>query len=254
MFFRKGGLKFENDHGKNSALFLTTSPITSTISVKKETTMKFETSTAIIPMLYVGMYDSCLSPNSVFSYEFEDEENKDRDFDEEWDRFDYTSYKTAVGKKAAAIAERIANEYLNGKNGIKAVTSNEDILSPKDYNFETDVLSIDVEMEEDFMEVLQSNFKKWEEENGAVAKWVKDHYTSYDGFWSAIPNSLAEIASNIADGIDLDRLIGVYACLCLVDSGYFKDNEWEESEYGQNNAELIEEVEENLCFDKFLTE
>ena len=216
--------------------------------------MKFETSTSIIPMLYVGMYDSCLSPESVFNYEFEDEENEGRDFDEEWERFDYASYKAAVGRKAAAIAERIAEEYLNGKNGIKAVTSNGDILSPKYYNFETDVLSIDVEMEEDFMEVLQSNFKKWEEENGAVAKWVKDHYTSYDGFWSAIPNSLAEIASNIADGIDLDRLIGVYACLCLVDTGYFQKDAWNESEYDKSNLDLVEEVEGNLYWDEFLVE
>lgn len=216
--------------------------------------MKFETSTSIIPMLYVGMYDSCLSPESVFNYEFEDEENDGRDFDEEWERFDYTSYKASVGKKAAAIAERIANEYLNGKNGIKAVTSNGNILSPKYYNFETDVLSIDVEMEDDFMKVLQSNFKKWEKENGAVAKWVKDHYTSYDGFWSAIPNSLAEIASNIADGIDLDRLIGVYACLCLVDTGYFQNDAWNESEYDKSNLDLVEEVEGNLYLDEFLVD
>jgi len=216
--------------------------------------MKFETSTSIIPMLYVGMYDSVLSPESVFNYEFEDEENKGRDFDEEWERFDYTAYKTAVGKKAAAIAERIAEEYLNGKNGIKAVTSNGDILSPKYYNFSTDVLSIDVEMEEDFMEVLQSNFKKWEKENGAVAKWVKDHYTSYDGFLSAIPNNLAEIASNIADGIDLDRLIGVYVCLCLVDTGYFQKDAWNESEYDKSNLDLVEDVEGNLYWDEFLVE
>ena len=216
--------------------------------------MKFETSTSIIPMLNVGMYDSCLSPDSVFRYEFDDEENQGRDFDKEWEKFDYSSYKAAVGHIAAKKAETIAASYLNGKNGIKSVTSNGKILSPKYYNFETDELSIDVEMEEDFMEVLQSNFKRWEKENGEVAKWVKKQYTIYDGFLSAIPNTLSKIASDIADGIDLDRLIGVYSCLCLVASGYFKENGRDGSEYAQNNVELIEEVEENLCLDDFLTE
>lgn len=215
--------------------------------------MTFETSTSIIPMLNVGMYDSCLSPDSVFNYEFENDENEGRDFDKEWESFDGEAYNAAVGKMAAEKAESIAADYLNGKNGIKSVTSNGEIISPKDYNFETDELSIDIEMEEDFMEVLQSNFKKWEEENGEVKKWVKDHYTSYDGFWSAIPNNLSKIASDIAEGIDLDRLIGVYACLCLVDAGYFKEDKWNKSEYEQNNISLIEEVEYNLCWDDFIT-
>lgn len=214
--------------------------------------MKFETSTSIIPILNVGMYDSCLSPNSVFSYEFEDKENEGRDFDKEWESFDYGAYKAAVGKIAAKQAESIAAYYLNGKNGIKAVTSNGEIISPEYYNFETDKLAIDIEMEDDFMDVLQSNFKKWEEEDGEVKKWVNGHYTSYDGFWSAIPNNLSEIASNIADGRDIDRLIGVYVCLCLVDAGYFKKDKWNESEYDKNNLSLIEEVEGNLYWDDFI--
>lgn len=219
---------------------------------QKDKAMKFETSTSIIPMLNVGMYDSCLSPDSVFNYEFEKDENEGRDFDKEWESFDYGAYKAAVGKIAAKQTASIAAEHLNGKNGIKSVASNGKIISPKYYNFETDQLSIDVEMEEDFMDVLQSNFKKWEEKDGEVKKWVKDHYTSYDGFWSAIPNSLSEIASDIADGRDIDRLIGVYVCLCLVDAGYFKEDKRNESEYEKNHLSLIEEVVYNLCWNDFI--
>lgn len=215
--------------------------------------MTFKTSTSVVPLLSVGMYESPLSPDSVFGYEFEDPENAGRNFDEEWNRFDYRAYKSAVGRLAKKHAEDAASTYLNGKYGIKAVTSNGDILSPKFYNFETDVLSIDIEMEENFMETAQAYMRRWAQENGEVAKWVKDHHSSYDGFWSAVPNNLPEIASDIAEGTDIDRLMGVYAKMCLVDAGYFrKDCFSGETEYDNYSRALVADVCSNLYWDEFL--
>ena len=212
----------------------------------------FKTSTSIVPIIRVGMYDSLLSPDFVFSSEFEDPENDGRDFDSEWSRFDGAAYKAAVGKIAKRKAEKIASERLNGKYGLKAVTSNGDILSPRYYNLETDVLSIDIEVEDGFMDVVQKNMRRWGEENGKVAAWVKERHSDRPGFWSAIPNNIPEIAAMLANDLDTDRLMGVYAEMCLVDSGYFDKDEFNESEYEQNNIDLVQSVEEELCWADFL--
>lgn len=218
---------------------------------------KFLTSTSLVHLVRVGMYDSLLSPENIFSYEFEDPENQNRDFDAEWNRFDGAKYKAEVGRRAAQQVETLAAGWLNGKYGIKSVVSNGEILSPREYNFETDELSIDIEMEENFMDTLKANFSKWE--TGPVAEWLHDHYTSYDGFWSAVPNNASDIAAAIEDGITgdfvaghVDRLIGVYAECCLVDAGYFKEGTFDDSPYEQACRELIENIECNCYWDEFL--
>lgn len=217
--------------------------------------MTYKTNNDCLPLVSVGMYDSLLSPDSMYSYEFDRDEDCRPDSD--WDRFDYAKYKEHVGKIAAEHVKSIAEERLVGKGyGIKAVTSDGGIDSPgpyEGYNFRTDYLNIDIEVDENFVETAVANLEKWDN-GGEVAKYAEEHFKSYDGFNSFVPWRLSEIAFKIKLNEDINRIVGIYACLCLVDSGYFHHDEWDETPAMKEYMHLVEDIQDNAYFDDFLTE
>ena len=215
----------------------------------------YRTNTGVCSLIDVGMYDTPLSPGEMFDWEFQDEENP-RDFSD-WDRFDYAAYKRKVGREAAKIAEENAKEYLVGeKYGIAAVTSDGGIDSPspyEGYNFRSDYLNIDIEVCEDFKKTAIANLMGWK--GGEIEKYVRENFTSCDGFASHVPNTLEGIAGKIEDEGDIDRIVGVYADLCLRDAGYYKEGIYGEQSPGeQSTMDLCEKIGGNTSFENFVVE
>lgn len=103
---------------------------------------------------------------------------------------DYKTYETDVAKLCCAWIEDNC-EFINS-------VEFEAVSSPREYNFANDSINciIDINIDE-FRAYLLENEE-------SLNQYLKDHYTSYDGFWSSFSNSFAEWREETNDFKDLD--------------------------------------------------
>jgi len=89
---------------------------------------------------------------------------------------DYTQYENDIAGKFCEVIENVLENFVENINFEK-------IHSPKTYNFSTDVINCDIEPKID-------NIQKFILENKEFfEKYLKNNYTSYDGFLSNFSNS-----------------------------------------------------------------
>lgn len=159
--------------------------------------------TNLFPILNVGMYNSEISPDTIFDSGIF-EQNREEGYihyDEEyyWDNFDYDKYKKEI--------VRIASETLSDvilENGIEIKIKVGELYSPKEYNFATDNVDLIVTFNKN--KVLK--FAKDNEEvfNGYLHK----KYSSYDGFWSLTANNYEDWYIDFKD--NEERAIAAILC------------------------------------------
>lgn len=145
--------------------------------------MKVTLNSNLFPIINVGMYNSNISSENVFDDHtiIEDKENGyiHYDVDYFWSNFQNDKYVKRI--------QELASEYLEGKidngNGIEITIKCKEIYSPKFYNFGTDEIVMDVTFNK--TKVLQVVRKERETFN----QFLKDNYTSYDGFTSFTSNN-----------------------------------------------------------------
>jgi len=135
---------------------------------------------------------------------------------------DYKQYEKDVAKECCSWVEDNC-PFIN-----KVLFEN--VVSPKYYNFTNDSINctIDVDVEA-FAAYLIENEE-------ALNKWLKEKYTSYDGFSSSYSNSFAEWKEETNNFIDLD--IDGHRLGTLLD--FYFDNE--EDDYNYN-------AYETMCYD-----
>ena len=114
--------------------------------------------------------------------------------------------------------------------------------SPREYDFKTDELDIDFSIDEFKLVRLADSLKN----DGDFNKYLRDRYSSYDGFMSFTPNNYKEFAKQIKTmGYESDQAIsslinylidGVKPSLEL-DTYYY----WSENDYCGLDYEYIEE-------------
>jgi len=163
-----------------------------------------ELTSSLFPIVQVGTYDgqTCSVHRFIDSYCIDEDFSEGYvDFDAEgfWDKFDNSKFKAEIVKRATDYIQYEVKPFLVDLGmGIQDVVVH-DIVSPKYYNFETDQLYFDLIVDEDFTENLA---KKVENEfyNTCLAKFLKDNYTSYDGFLSFTANTLDGLIEGIREG------------------------------------------------------
>jgi hypothetical protein len=146
------------------------------------------------------MYESNISPYNVFDdYVInEDKENGDIHYDVDyfWSNFQNDKYKKRI--------QELASEFLNGKindgEGIEITIKCKEIYSPKEYNFGTDEIVMDVTYNK--TKILHAVKKEYENFDG----FLKDNYTSYDGFMSFTSNNFDDWLVDFKD--NNDRSVG----------------------------------------------
>ena len=106
---------------------------------------------------------------------------------------DWQRFTNAV---ARACVDELWNN-LSQKDLIIADIAFESISSPAYYNFETDRLNLIVDC--DIPALKKYCF---ETENVAFAQYLKDNFTSYDGFVSFVPNSYFDFKEQYEAGAD----------------------------------------------------
>lgn len=150
--------------------------------------------------LFSGFYESELYNSDTLwniAYNNQDEEEYK---DKEWDFVEpdgYEEYEKAVCKECVSNIF-----YLMEDND--AIESMEwaELNSPREYNFTTDKLVCDMEIDLEKLRKYCYETKRTEFDN-----YLKDNYTSYDGFCSFIPNNVKEFEQ---ENDDTDVMIDFY--------------------------------------------
>jgi hypothetical protein len=145
--------------------------------------MKVTLNSNLFPIIRVGMYNSNISSDEIFDDHtiVDDKENGyiHYDVDYFWSNFQNDKYKKRI--------QELSSEFLDGKidndEGIEITIKCKEIYSPKEYNFGTDEIVMDVTYSK--MKILQVVKKDYEN----FDKFLKDNYTSYDGFMSFTSNN-----------------------------------------------------------------
>ena len=103
------------------------------------------------------------------------------------------------------LAVAFADAWWNNAPSIVESVEFSEIVSPKYYNFSTDRLFADIELREDWQEVMRAFMKD-------NADWLKERieedWTSYDGFHSFMSNDLSEWDKYLFEDMD-ERYISV---------------------------------------------
>lgn len=171
--------------------------------------MKIETTTQLLPVLDVGLYESSLSPAIMFSSQMEylAYDNKEEI------SFDFDKYKKDVCKEANNIIQEYFAEPLKKFSilDIRCVS----ISSPNFYNYTTDCGNIDLEVSGEFFGMMKGWLKGnclvpgWEVKTN---EWLKENYGSCPGFISFMPTTVKELI----ECDDIERCVSVYLTLALL--------------------------------------
>ena len=196
--------------------------------------MKIETNTSLIPIINVSMYDTPISPNEVSQRYWEKErEMNDNKFLYE-DNFNISLYYKMI---MIAISNIIPIDILKNRG----VTFDFlDIYSPREYNFYTDQIDIELTIRKDYFTRSFNSMKRSKKLRPLFDAYIKHHWTSHDGFISFMPESFDDIA------LDFDDLhmISAIVTLMLVGKGIINDKLLENEEENNYTSELYYAVEE----------
>tara|TARA_R100000781_G_C4079356_1_gene127180 strand:- start:1721 stop:2305 length:585 start_codon:yes stop_codon:yes gene_type:complete len=131
--------------------------------------------------IFKGFYQSIYEPNNLEELQFEDineirENNNKKPISFDNIDFDYNKYYIDVSKQLCDVIQDELSDYIN-------VIRYKNINSPKYYNYSNDFIECEIEPKKDnILNYIKSNYNDWK-------KYLKDNYTSYDGFISNYDNN-----------------------------------------------------------------
>jgi len=149
----------------------------------KEEYMKTKTWCPLFSGFYNSIWEMSGEEDEIDYYNSEENPNYHPDKVITYDDFtiDHKRYCDDVSRSFVSVMETKLKEVLPSIGKIIF----EELSSPKEYNFSTDSIHIEVDSEDNICDevrnYLSKNHEAWE-------KYLKDHYTSYDGFWSSYAN------------------------------------------------------------------
>lgn len=194
--------------------------------------------------VFQGFYGSGLEDDNDLEYtlfdscnETIDEKHKQWLIDEVTDYIDYSDYHN---KMADSICEAVSEELSSHEliNDYKF----EGLLSPKYYNFRND--SIDVEFEVDINMLIE----KCKKDLVNFELYLKEHYTSYDGFSSSYSNDSTDWFGTLDDYTDglihNDTAHCVGAILSFLLTG--------DNDFGYSYQDLVHEACSEVYINEFI--
>lgn len=141
---------------------------------------------------FAGFYESVYE-NSDTEYWLIDEEvcwykdNKDMDVSPDDFEMDYSARRKAICERFCEVIKNYTPDFVN------SVTFDE-LVSPKYYNFETDRIYANIELEdgwEDKIKEFIDTNKEW------LRPIIKEEWSDRDGFWSYMSNDVDEWENKI---------------------------------------------------------
>lgn len=134
------------------------------------------------PKIFAGFYESILfnsdDLNAMIEYKYNPDEKNDTDYD----IGNWQAYQDEIGRKCADwLFENLPNHDI-----IKSMKFKE-IWSPREYNFMTDQLTLDCEID---LEALKNYCLKAHRDE--FNKYLFETWSSYDGFISFVDNNIVD--------------------------------------------------------------
>ena len=148
--------------------------------------------------IFPGFYESILF-NSDSEY-YANEVLKDDDHPADYELKDFEGFTSEVSKKAADLL----HESIVFDNSIIQSIDFEGLSSPKYYNFETDRLILKVKLDQRKLELFC-----FRQEKNAFDQYLKENFTSYDGFFSFIANNVNAFKDQYIDEGKKDRTLDI---------------------------------------------
>ena len=138
-----------------------------------------------------------------------------------------------MNEVARKITENVYEDLFIRDDGIIKSIKYNGLDSPKYYNFETDKILLDMEIDQEKLE--QYCFTT----NRAVFhKYLYDNFTSYDGFHSFIANNVADFVIQYEDEGKTDRCLDV-----LIEFYFFNElTDWDEENMRYDMQDIANET------------
>lgn len=159
----------------------------------------FEAVLPFFPGYYCSILDSYI--DSEIEMYLEDEDNEDKSYDDIEDRLDYHKARLAMNQ---AWVDR-----FNVETGLNL--RYKDMSSPKEYNFQTDRVVVEITLEE-----LEKVRKITEEHPEEFQKYLTRNFKSRDGFMSFYPDDIKEWDKDTQD-LDHNEIMTYIAVASTID-------------------------------------
>lgn len=151
--------------------------------------MTFRTSTGIAPIVDVSTYEGPFSYESLWGADAEYEQEKGRLVCDDYD-FPRMGERIVEEANRAFEAEKPLKEY--GVVSIRATRFG----SPREYNFTTDWLDLDVEVDDSFWRLAKETIFK-PENRARIVEYAGRHWVSYDGFASMMLDRVSGLSRDL---------------------------------------------------------
>ena len=188
----------------------------------------------LLPFINVAMYGTFLDPEyTLYTDLINDDKNEGYiNYNEEqfWEGFNNNEYIKHIQEHAAL--------FYDGKytiEGINFTLKLGEIYSPKYYNFNNDCIDIDIEINKnDLLKFARKN-------KDAFNSYLKDNYSSYDGFSSFTPNNFLEWEYEFTKNNHVQSIAAIINYLV----------NFEECEELPNYEEFLNFINENSFYSEF---
>ena len=160
--------------------------------------------------VFEGFYETIIGD---FSSVFEMEPTPPEGY--EYDIRDWKGYQNKVGKQFTSLLEDQLEAWkiMNGSPATEILSNLEfkGIYSPREYNFTTDKVEIDMDVDIDGLEEYCFRTKR-----AKFDEYLHENFTSRDGFWSFIHNNVHDFEIELENGFadeskrDLQVMIEFY--------------------------------------------
>ncbi len=200
----------------------------------------FEKISTWLPVFH-GFYGSGLEDDDDMQYTLFNEPDKIDEKHRDWlleNAFDYINYSDYHNAMAVEICHAVSEELES--HGLIKSFEFENLVSPKYYNFSND--SIDVIFEVD----IKSLIEKCQQELEEFEEYIKQCYTSYDGFSSHYSNDPANWLSGEYIEENANHCVGSLLRFLLCGDN---DNNYQDLVYEATSEVYIGEF---IDFDKML--
>jgi hypothetical protein len=169
-----------------------------------------------------------------------------------WEPTEYNddSEEVEIDYKHSDLMQGIKQAYNSGSDyiinelnipWIKSIKFT-DTWSPREYNFNTDQLDFNLVIDKRAMIKALKSLKN----DVGFNTWLREKFTSYDGFWSHTPNNYFDLCDELINesGEEYDQSIGALITYLagdktLDDIEYMIHDDWQGNGYGGLNYKVV---------------
>ena len=210
------------------------------------------TSTDLLPILCPDLYESAISPSTVFDWEQEQlAEELPESINPYEMAIDLNKYCCRLTEYANEVIEAEILPALKkyGVIDIKAA----DFHHPSYYRLgsgRADIIDLNILVEDEFFTKMAPELERMSKDAEAQ-RYCKDHWQDRPGFWSWMPGTVEEIITGWNYFTEVRQQSAYLTLLCRENGLLWRDDKTLEDSDAQSRWE--EKVSENLFFEDFIS-